>query len=87
MVYQAVRTVLSLPTGYRHDFASDMFGQLHKIYNGSECIGTFGRVGTSDRYWVNSKLYSVHGTFESQQSAADKLVELWNKDCPVLAAA
>jgi hypothetical protein len=85
MVSQAVRQILSLPTGYSHDFASDMFGQLHKIYQGDVCIGTFGQVG--DRYWINSKLYSTSGTFGSPQSAADKLVQLWELDCPALAAA
>lgn len=84
---QAIAPEVTLPANYRHDCVSDLFGTLHRIYDGSECIGTFGRVGTSDRYWVNSKLYSVSGTFESQQAAADKLVELWEKDCPVLAAA
>lgn len=87
MVQQAVCTVLSLPTGYRHDFVSDAFGELHRIYNGDQCIGSFGQLASSDRYWVNSKLYSVSGTFPTQQAAADKLVQLWEKDCPVLAAA
>ena len=84
---QAIAPEPTLPAGYSHNCVSEMFGTLHRIYQGSECIGTFGKVGTSDRYWVNSKLYSVSGTFPSQQAAADKLVQLWEKDCPVLAAA
>lgn len=84
MVSQAVQQVLNLPTGYSHDFASDMFGQLHKVYQGKVCIGTFGQVG--DRFWINSKLYSVSTTFSSAQAAANKLVQLWERNCPRLAA-
>lgn len=84
---QAIAPEPSLPAGYTFNCTSDLFGTLNRIYSGNECIGTFGKVGTSDRYWVNSKLYSVTGAFPTQQAAADKLVQLWEKDCPVLAQA
>ena len=84
---EAIAPEPKLPRGYSHDCVSELFGTLHRIYQGSECIGTFGRVGKSNDFWINSKLYANQGTFPSAQAAATQLVHLWERDCPALAAA